>query len=124
MEGKVMGTFPTDFSSTGLCHAAPPAIPARRAPRLALRWQEWLPWCTIEARRHSDPASHLYHLRQVHRSRVISLLGARLRWPIIRKHRLDDPIMPSEAFEFQLRTAIERRRVRMNRVKGQRRERV
>jgi hypothetical protein len=118
-----MGTLPTDFPY-GLCHAAPPSIPARRAPRLDLRWKEWLPWCAIEARRHSDPASKLYHLQQVHRSRVIALLGARIRWPIIKKHRLDDPIMSYEAFEFQLRTAIERQRVRMNRIKGIRRTHV
>jgi hypothetical protein len=111
-----MATTLSDTLYAGLAHAAaPPAIPSHQACYIESRWQEWLPWCTMEARKHSDPASRLFSLRITQRSRLIAALSARIHWDVIRKFRLDDPTISNELFEFQLHAAIERRRVRKSR---------
>jgi hypothetical protein len=114
-----MGTMLSDTMSDagGLAHAAPP-LHHLREQHFARRWQEWLPWATIESRKHSDPASQLYILKQRHRSRLLALLDARIGWPAIERNRLDSPVMDDAAFEFQLRCAKARRDCRMGRVKG------
>lgn len=122
-----MGTFPTDISPVpiGLCHAAPPVIPARQSQWMERRWMEWEPWCAMFARRVGlVPSVACVPLKVTHRSRVIMLLSARVTWAVIKRHRLDNPLDSNEAFEFQLRAAVERRRVRMGRVKGVRRGRI
>jgi hypothetical protein len=120
-----MGTLPIDLTGLGLAHAAPPAIPVRQARWIDARWEEWQPWCAQFARRVGlVPSTALVPLRVIHRSRVINLLGARVSWAAIRKHRLDNPLVDNEAFEFQLRAASERRRTRMGRKKGVRRKHV
>ena len=112
-----MATTLSDAMYAGLAHAAPP-LHHRREQVIAARWTEWTPWATMESRRHSDPASIMFVLKTTHRSRLMSLLDARIPWPTIRRNRLDDPTMTGEAFEFQLRAAKMRRAVRMGRVKG------
>jgi hypothetical protein len=113
-----MGTTLSDTLYMGYAHAAPPPVPEKQSRWIESRWLEWAPWCTIAARRSDDPSGALYALRVTHRSRLISLLSARVAWDTIRKHHLDNPTDTTELFEFQLRAAVERRRTRMGRVKG------
>ena len=118
-----MGTTASDTLYLGLAHAAPPPVSPRQLFFVDARWQEWLPWATMEARKHSDPANWLHIFRTRHRTRLAALLNANIPWDTIRKHRLDSPTMDDAAFQFQLRAASERRRVRMGRVKGVKRGR-
>jgi hypothetical protein len=112
-----MGTMHSDAAYLGLAHAAPP--PPRQQRWIDLRWKEWEPWMVSESRRQSlDPANTLHRFKILHQSRMVRLLGSGIRLGIIKKHRLDDPTMGSNLFEFSLRAAIERRRTRMGRVKG------
>lgn len=115
-----MGTFGSDTVYQGLAKFSPPTHPLQSAA-IDARWVEWRPFATMESRHHSDPANKLYAHKIRHRARLIDLLRARISWETIRAKRLDDPRMPAAAFEFSLRAAAERRRVRMGRIKGKRR---
>jgi hypothetical protein len=118
-----MATSGSDTLYHGLAHAAPPPTTPRRESWLQLRWQEWLPLATIEARKCLDPAAALAKIKTAHRSRLLDLLSAKVSWDAIRRHRLDSPLISTGAFEFQLHVAVERRRTRMGRVRGVRRPR-
>lgn len=102
------------------CNFIPPydAVSSKQSNWINARWSEWLPFATLMARRTSDPAAKLHELKTTHRSRVISLLSAKVGWDAIRRSRLDNPELENGAFEFQLRAAVERRRTRIGRVKG------
>jgi hypothetical protein len=113
-----VATTRSDIQSL-LAQPPSPSLPPRRDRAVESRWQEWLPFCTVEARRHSDPSNHLHSLRVRHRSRLVACLSASLAWDTIREHRLDSPVVSDAEFNFLLRCAIERRRCRMGRVKGQ-----
>lgn len=113
-----MATTRSDMQSL-LTVPAPPSLPSRREYHVEARWTEWLPFCTVEARRHSDPSNLLHLFRTRHRSRLIACLSASLAWDTVREHRLDDPTVSDERFNYLLRCAVERRRSRMGRVKGQ-----
>lgn len=113
-----MGTMHSDITYQGLAHAAPPSVSSHTTHYIEARWKEWLPYCTVEARRYPDPSSVLHVLKTKNHSRLVDLLSAHIPWDTIRKHRLDDPLTSNEAFQFQLRAAVERRRTRMGRVKG------
>jgi hypothetical protein len=107
-----MATTRSDIQSL-VSQPAPPMLPPKRENYIERRWREWLPYCTVEARRHSDPANHLYLFRTRHRSRLINILLAGIQWDVLREHGLDDPTIDDARFNFLLRAAIERRRCRM-----------
>lgn len=120
-----MGTMLSDTMYHGLAHAAMPTIPPKQLLALDARWKEWEPWLAMEARKVSlDPANVLFRFRTLHRQRITRLLSSGIRLGIIKKHRLDDPKMGENLFEFSLRAAIERRRTRMGRIKGIKRTKV
>lgn len=119
-----MATTLTDTIYSGLAHTQPPTVPPAQAKVIESCWLEWLPWATMHARRHSDPASYLYALKTTHHSRVVALLSAGIHWDVIRRHRLDDPLVGRELFEFQLQAALKRKQERIGRVKGIKRKRV
>ena len=91
----------------------------KRSDAIDARWQELLPWCILSAKKTSDPADTLHMLKSRHRARCIELFANRIPWDTIRPHDLDDPREGDEFFKKSLKEAIERRRSRMGRVKGQ-----
>ena len=111
-----MATTLSDTLYHGLLDPAPPTVEPKRLSHIFSRWNEWLPLCTVLARKSQDPSSLLHLLKTRNRSRMISCLDAGLSWRIIRQHRLDDPTVSSERFEFTLRAAIETKRSRMGRT--------
>ena len=120
-----MATLQSDTLYATLYGNRPRRVPVLRETRITERWQELAPLATIESRKHPEDPTQVFHFYKTrHRSRLLALLAANIPWRTILHHRLDDPIPPDGVFEFQLRAAVERRRVRLGRVKGQKRTRV
>jgi hypothetical protein len=94
---------------------------------IAARWEELLPWCLLDARKTTDPAETLHMFKTRHRERCIELFTNHISWKAIRTYQwnglvgtMDDPRNEEWIFKKLLSEAIERRRSRMGRVKGQR----
>lgn len=95
---------------------------AKKDLAIAARWEELLPWCVMDAKRTSDPASTLHMFKARHHARCVELFCNRITWASIRRADIDNPRNDDSAFKTKLREAIERRRSRMNRKKGQRKD--
>ncbi len=96
----------------GLAHTRPPELTCRENCHIDQRWEEWKPWALMEARRHEDVGTMIARFRTLHRNRVMALLGAGVRWLVIKRHKLDSPLLTPELFDAQLRNALERARTR------------
>lgn len=95
----------------------------RREPRnpetIARRWDSrWEPECVLAAKRTDNPVEEFSVLRFRFNLRVRRLLAAGLEWRTIVASDYDSPLSTGTEFDRKLCLAIERRRVRMGRVKG------
>lgn len=96
--------------------------PLKRELAIAARWEELLPWCLMDARKTSDPANTLFMFKQRHHARCIELFCNRIPWATVRRHSLDDPRHCEAYFKSELTESVERRRSRMGRTKGKRKD--
>lgn len=104
-----MGTTTSDTLYYGLAHAAPPPLSRHQLARINARWLKWLPRCTLAARRHLAPETHMTRFENVYRMRILQLLASNIAWPTIRSCQLDDPSLPQEEFNLKLASALRRR---------------
>jgi len=106
----------------GLAHATAsrPLSPAREAT-ISARWDLWIPRAIVIARADpaKDPIPCFEALRQRHRTAVLTCQAAGLPWTTIVRQALDDPQWSESKRARMIREAVERRRCRMGRVKGQ-----
>jgi hypothetical protein len=103
-----------------LCNIAPARQPKKSAT-IELRWRSiWLPLCVLESKRHAeDPAEQFRIYREAYNRRVRALLAANIAWTVVGRSNLDSPLQSGTQFDRALCLAIERRRCRMNRIKGE-----
>ena len=101
-----------------------PAAP--RQPKKLLtklrRWEQyWEPRCVLECKRleNHDPADCFREFREAFDRRLRALFSAGIAWTVITKGNLDSPLQSGTEFDRALCLAIERRRCRMNRKKGE-----
>lgn len=88
--------------------------------RIARRWLEhWSPLCAIESKKDYDPATIFGELRFRHLLRSRRLLSAHIAWTSILRNNLDSPLTLGVEFDRLLCLAIERRRSRLGRKKGE-----
>ena len=103
------------------------SLAAVRERTIARRWAEWRPFAEYRARQMSTVQISYTTLLNVfedtHRRALDELLRAGVRLSVIDRERLDDPLQSEVDRGVRIAAAIERRRARMNRVKGQTRAR-
>jgi hypothetical protein len=121
----------TDYTLGGIgyAHAMPrhphPGLAPARQPKkqstIQLRWESyWAPQCIVWAKREAaDPADQFHIYMESYIRRVRHLINAGIAWTVITKSNLDSPLQMGTEFDRRLSLAIERRRCRMNRVKGE-----
>src|ERR1700688_1326129 len=93
---------------------AQPAVTPGRDSQITARWLLWQPALIMEARKLPFPTAQLEQYKMTHRSRIIALQSAGIKWRVILRHNLDNPMSSPALFEFQLRSAIERSEARPN----------
>lgn len=94
--------------------------------RLTDRWLYWLPLATIASKRlgsartlFNPSGSPVQRLRIIHERTFSKLQALGIPLDTISKHELDDPRLTDDERTARIGAAIERRRTRMNRIKGQ-----
>ena len=102
--------------------APAPLLSPLRERAIELRWAEWRPSASLRCRGVSSHAACLATLHRIHHLRCVVLLSSRIPWLSIKRSRLDDPLASAADFERALAEAVERRRSRMGRVKGVRKD--
>lgn len=108
----------------GYAHTMPSSA---RQPRTAAivteRWErKWLAPCSAASKLADDPILEFGILRHRYHLRIGQLFRAEIAWTTILRGDLDSPLTDANDFTHSLALAIERRRSRMNRVKGRKRE--
>jgi hypothetical protein len=99
---------------------AAPRQPIKRAAAIARRWMTlWEPLCVIQSKREDDQAESFRTFREAYNRRIDHLLAAGIAWMVIHHGNLDSPLQTGTQFDRALCLAIERRRCRMNRRKGE-----
>jgi hypothetical protein len=104
----------------GYCHVMPNVTTSRAA--ILRRWESvWRPLSALHSHRdgETDPASAYAALRDTYLRRIDKLLAASITWKAIHASNLDDPRRTGTEFDRALCLAIERRRCRMGRRKGE-----
>lgn len=121
MENCVSNTSTREFmnnlrgSGELTAHAAPLGTRC-----VVLRWQRyWEPRCVIASRACDDPSTRFHELKLAYRRRIDTLRRASIGWPTVTRDDLDSPLALGVEFDRALSLAIERRRCRMNRRKGE-----
>jgi hypothetical protein len=113
-------SHPMNDGFLGLAHSLPAPV-----PHAVYRWTSiWEPKIILSAkqRREDDLAPRAHH-RAVYYSRIRALLLAHVSWKAIEAGELDDPRIDSDQFQKMFQLAVERRRARLGRERGKRRER-
>ena len=88
-----MGTHTSDVLYMGLCHSAPPRVLSPRRERLiAARWLEWAPFVLMQIRAGAESKS-LEWFRLHHHTVALAVLDAGVKWKIMLRRRLDDPLL-------------------------------
>jgi hypothetical protein len=113
-----MATMTSDTLYANHQPSTAPTFTPHQRPYVEERWKQFEPWMTMAARKELDPAAKLYEFKCLHARRLHTLLRARISWATIKDYRLDDPVITEDGFRVALAAAVERRRSRMNRVKG------
>jgi len=110
-----------DPTGIGYCHAMPAAPrQPRRAKTIAYRWVTyWEPRCVVQSKREDDPVEAFARLKEAFTRRLNKLLATGIAWTSILRNDLDSPLATGTEFDRALCLAIERRRCRMNRRKGE-----
>lgn len=120
---------PRRLTGAGLAHTMPsrpprdrrgqPNQPVTKAP-LLLHWtQYWEPRCILASKHTHEPTIAMQTYRESYDRRIATLFRAGISWDMILRNDLDSPLQSGVEFDRALALAIERRRSRMGRVKGQ-----
>jgi len=93
----------------------------RLKQRIAHRWVYWQPWA-IRHIRILHPTMELPPYMKIlkfnHNERCMLCLRNGIPWTTIVKHKLDNPLLETPEFQFNLNAAVERRRYLSGRKPG------
>jgi hypothetical protein len=104
-----------------VCHAAPQHPPRRPCHQSTIdaRWRKrWEPWAALNSHLADDPVKQRAEFKSIFTQRIDALWRMGISWRAILAGDLDSPMPDSEQFTATLTLAIERRKVRIGRVKG------
>ena len=106
----------------GYCHAAPLHPPRRPCKQSTIdaRWRtRWEPWAALNSHLADDPLVRRALYKSIFTQRIDALFRAGISWAAILAGDLDSPMPTAEDFTAALALAIERRRSRIGRRKGE-----
>jgi hypothetical protein len=103
----------------GYAHAMRQPKQPRKESTILDRWRvRWEGVSALNSKLADDPSELFSEYKLAFRRRMDTLLRANISWQAITSGDLDSPLQTGTEFDRGLCLAIERRRSRMNRVKG------